>query len=166
MRALTSRIKAIGAVVCERDVAKARARDAQLLADCGGVVPDTPRQDVMPRLEAGFLSAVQSSGCGCLFAQPRLADGLLMDQRLGNGWRLVLGTGLSPPAAEPGLTSISLGTPGTPGLHEADGVVAAWLARHACNAALLRPDNQVFGTASSHAGLALLLAERRSALGH
>jgi 3-(3-hydroxy-phenyl)propionate hydroxylase len=36
VRELTSRIKHVGAVVGERDVARARARDARLLADCGG----------------------------------------------------------------------------------------------------------------------------------
>ncbi|WP_420226447.1 bifunctional 3-(3-hydroxy-phenyl)propionate/3-hydroxycinnamic acid hydroxylase [Pigmentiphaga litoralis] len=42
VRELTSRIKAIGAVICERDIGKARARDAHLLAESGGVVRDTP----------------------------------------------------------------------------------------------------------------------------
>ncbi len=43
VRELTSRIKGVGAVICERDPAKARARDAKLLADCGGVVTRTRR---------------------------------------------------------------------------------------------------------------------------
>ncbi len=38
VRELTSRIKGIGAVICERDAAKARERDERLLAECGGVV--------------------------------------------------------------------------------------------------------------------------------
>jgi 3-(3-hydroxy-phenyl)propionate hydroxylase len=54
VRELTSRIKGVGAVICERDPVKARARDAKMLADCGGVVKDTPRQDILPRLEHGF----------------------------------------------------------------------------------------------------------------
>ncbi len=58
VRELTTRIKAVGAVICERDPAKARARDAKLLADCGGVVKDTPRQDILPRLETGLLCAL------------------------------------------------------------------------------------------------------------
>ena len=43
VRELTGRLKALGAIICERDVAKARARDAKLLAECGGTVKDTPR---------------------------------------------------------------------------------------------------------------------------
>ena len=69
VRELTSRIKGVGAVICERDVAEARARDAKLLADCEGVVKDTPRQDVLPPLTTGLLHA--SPGAGTLFPQPR-----------------------------------------------------------------------------------------------
>ena len=57
VRELTTRIKGVGAVICERDPAKARARDAQLLAACGGVVKDSPRQDVLPPLSTGLLTA-------------------------------------------------------------------------------------------------------------
>jgi 3-(3-hydroxy-phenyl)propionate hydroxylase len=85
VRELTSRIKAIGAVICERDADKARARDAKLLADCGGVVKDTPRQDVLPRLEGGCLSAHDTTGRGTLFPQPRLADALVAE------WAAALG---------------------------------------------------------------------------
>jgi 3-(3-hydroxy-phenyl)propionate hydroxylase len=53
VQALTGRIKAIGQIIGERDVAAARARDAQLLAQCAGVVPSVPRQDVQPALPAG-----------------------------------------------------------------------------------------------------------------
>lgn len=151
VRELTSRIKAIGAVICERDVAKARARDEKMLADCGGVVKDTPRQDVLPALTAGLL--FPSAGAGALFPQPRLADGALMDARFGHGWRLVVDGGAPPLAAAPGLATIDLAR--TP---EADGVVAAWMTRHACRAALLRPDHYVFGTAADAPALDRLLA--------
>lgn len=159
VRELTQRIKAIGAVICERDVERARARDAQLLAACGGIVRDTPRQDILPRLEAGLLSAVEGSGRGTLFPQPRLRDGALMDDRFGAGWRLV-GEGVSEADPEPGVACIDLAR--TP---EAEGVVAAWMQRHGARAALLRPDHYVYGTARDAAGIAALLAERRTALG-
>ncbi|CAA9435656.1 MAG: 3-(3-hydroxy-phenyl)propanoic acid hydroxylase, partial [uncultured Ramlibacter sp.] len=93
VRELTSRIKAIGAVICERDVQKARARDAKLLSDCEGVVKDTPRQDVLPRLESGLLSAQSTTARGTLFPQPRIRQAggtVLMDEHFGRGWRLVL----------------------------------------------------------------------------
>ena len=159
VRTLTGRLKAVGAIICERDPAKAAERDARLLADCQGVVKDTPRQDVLPRLEAGLLAAQDTPGRGNLFPQPRLADGRLMDHHLGPGWRLVGDGSLALPASG-GLATLDLGQ--SP---EAEGVVAAWMARQGCHAALLRPDHHVYGTAASAAELDTLLTEQRAALG-
>lgn len=161
VRELTSRIKGVGAVICERDAAKARERDAKLLADCGGVVQDTPRQDILPRLETGLLAANETSGRGTLFPQPRLqASGALMDQAFGNGWRLVLGAQAVLPKDVPaGIRVVQLAL--TP---EADGVVAAWMQRHQCQVALVRPDNYVFGTAADAQATQGLLAEWRQRL--
>jgi 3-(3-hydroxy-phenyl)propionate hydroxylase len=161
VRELTSRIKAIGAVICERDVAKARARDARLLAECGGVVKDTPRQDVLPRLETGLLAKHDTSGRGTLFPQPRLSEGALMDERFGHGWRLVVDATLALPLVPPGITRVALGEAPA---REAEGVVAAWMQRHGCHAALVRPDHCVYGTAAEAAELQDLLAEWRAAL--
>ncbi len=167
VRELTSRLKAAGAIICERDLAQARARDARLLAAAGGVVQDTPRQDVLPRLEAGLLSAANSSGRGLLFPQPRLDDGRLMDDCFGTGWRVVTTAAqaaqaaLAAPAAEPGLTVVALGSPAA---RESEGVVAAWMQHHACQAALVRPDHYVYGTAASAAELAALLGEQQAML--
>ena len=162
VRELTGRLKAAGAIICERDPAKARARDSRLLAECGGVVRDTPRQDVLPKLVIGLLSPRDSSGRGALFPQPRLAGGELMDSVCGTGWRLVLDATLAVQANVPGLTVISLASES---LQETEGVVAAWMARHGCHAALVRPDHYVYGTATNEAGIDALLAEQRSALG-
>ncbi len=153
VRELTTRIKAVGAVICERDPAKARARDAKLLADCGGVVKDTPRQDILPRLETGLLSALASSARGTLFPQPRMDDGRLMDERFGRGWRLV---SLRVPAgtARAGLQLIDLGR--TP---ELEGVVETWMHKHGCCAALVRPDHYVYGVAANEAEVDALLDE-------
>ena len=158
VRELTSRIKGVGAVICERDPAKARARDAALLADCGGVVRDTPRQDILPRLEGGFLATEATSGRGTLFPQPRIAaTGALMDHAAGGGWRLVVAPDGEAPADVPqGMTAVALAR--TP---EAEGVVARWMERHGCRAALVRPDHYVFGTAVSASELAQLLADWR-----
>ncbi len=151
VRELTTRLKAIGAVICERDVEKARARDAKLLAECGGVVKDTPRQDVLPALSGGLITA--TPGAGTLFPQPRLAGGELMDQRFGHGWRLVT-DGTLPADAEPGLTLVDLGRE-----PEAEGVVAAWMQRHGVHAAIVRPDHYTYGSAADAAALAGLLAQ-------
>ncbi|MCK6403493.1 MAG: bifunctional 3-(3-hydroxy-phenyl)propionate/3-hydroxycinnamic acid hydroxylase [Sphaerotilus natans subsp. sulfidivorans] len=164
VRELTRRIKAIGAVICERDPERARERDARLLAECAGVVRDTPRQDVLPALSTGLITA--TPGAGALFPQPRLqdaqtADGVLMDQRHGGGWRLVSdGTQLPPSKADlPDLRLIDLSRE-----PEQDGVVARWLAGLGAVAALVRPDHYVFGTAASPAELQQLLQDWRAAL--
>lgn len=170
VRELTSRIKGIGAVIGERDVARARERDARLLAECGGVVKDTPRQDVLPRLEGGCLSVLASAARGTLFPQPlmvgeEVGEGgrtELLDERAGRGWRLVVDDALAGPAAEAG--SVGVVHIGPHGQREAHGVVAAWLRRHACHAALLRPDHHVFGIAADRAQLDALLAERAALL--
>jgi 3-(3-hydroxy-phenyl)propionate hydroxylase len=164
VRQLTTKLKAIGAVICERDPVKARARDAQLLAECGGVVKDTPRQDVLPSLCTGLLSAREHPARGTLFPQPWLqttGGRRRMDDVAGHGWRLVHAgpAGVSAPAF---VTLLALG-PG--GVAEAEGVVAAWFARQGCQAALVRPDNYVYGVAADPAGTQSLLAEAARALG-
>ncbi len=155
VRELTTRIKGVGKVVGERDTAKARERDAHMLAACGGVVPDTPRQDVLPPLSTGLLHA--SPGAGTLFPQPRLLhSGSLMDQHQGYGWRWVTdGTsGVGLPATVPeGIKILNLATE-----PETEGVVAAWMQRHGVHAALLRPDHYVFGSANNETTAAALFA--------
>jgi 3-(3-hydroxy-phenyl)propionate hydroxylase len=151
VRELTSRIKGVGAVICVRDVDQARARDARLLGDCGGVVKDTPRQDILPALATGLLHA--SPGAGTLFPQPRMGEGgALMDQLHGHGWRLVSDATLSV-AAPAGVTLIDLARQ-----PEAEGVVALWMQRHGVHAALVRPDHYVYGSAGDAAGVTALLA--------
>ena len=159
VRELTSRIKGVGAVICERDPVRARERDARLLAECGGIVKDTPRQDILPALGTGLLHA--SAGAGTLFPQPLLAGLVPMDDRCGRGWRLVLDGTLDAPTLPGAITPIDLAAAPTA---ECEGVAAAWLRRHECRAALLRPDHYVFGTAASAAGLRDLLEARRAAL--
>ncbi len=160
VRELTTRIKGAGAVICERGLDKARARDKRMLDECGGVVKDTPRQDVIPRLEAGLLSSAMTTGRGTLFPQPRLGtssgDATLMDKIFGHGWRLVTdGSLVAPKSKDIQLTIIELGKAVT----EADGVIALWMQKHGCHAALVRPDHYTFGTAGTQAELHALLAD-------
>lgn len=161
VRRLTTRIKDIGAVICERDVAKARERDAKMLAECGGIVKDTPRQDVLPRLEEGCLSTTASHAQGTLFPQPEImtpaGQQVLLDEHTGCCWRLVVDDTLADADLKtPGIKLVHLG-PG--GLIETQGVVAAWMRRHECHAALVRPDHYVFGIAANHDELCQLLAD-------
>ena len=168
VRELTTRIKGVGAVICERDPVKARARDAQLLAACGGVVPDTPRQDVLPHLGTGLLAGAGFAPQGMLFPQPwmQAPNGQVrLDTLTGNGWRLVLAPGCAAPATTHPMpwTVVPLGTPGWT---ECDGVAEAWLQRHQVQAALVRPDNYVYGTATAPTALFELLDSWCVALGH
>uniref|UniRef100_UPI000D37F2B7 bifunctional 3-(3-hydroxy-phenyl)propionate/3-hydroxycinnamic acid hydroxylase n=1 Tax=unclassified Variovorax TaxID=663243 RepID=UPI000D37F2B7 len=168
VRELTSRIKGVGAVICERDPARARARDARLLAEAGGQVKDTPRQDILPGLAAGLLSRHPHAARGSLFPQPWLqvaGERRRMDDVAGHGWRLVLADGAILPddarrVALPGLRTVDLRRQ-----REAEGVAAAWFARHGCACALLRPDHYVYGVAGSAEGAAALVREAAAALG-
>ncbi len=156
VRQLTTTIKSVGAVICERDVDKARARDARLLAEQGGSVRPTPRQDILPRLTTGLL--VDSPAAGSLFPQPwLLRDGSRqrMDDVLGGGWRLVVSDhalALDPQLqAATGMQRVVLHSQA---LTEADGLLAAWFARHNVTAALVRPDHYVYATAVGSQALA------------
>jgi 3-(3-hydroxy-phenyl)propionate hydroxylase len=152
VRELTSRIKHVGAVICERDLVKARERDAAMLAQCGGVVKDTPRQDILPQLAAGLLAPQDHPARGSLFPQPWLLTGpkrLRMDTLAGNGWRLVLAPGQATPASAAALPWLRTFALGTGGALETDGVAEGWLQRHQCVAALVRPDNYVYGVAGT-----------------
>jgi 3-(3-hydroxy-phenyl)propionate hydroxylase len=165
VRELTTRLKGIGALIGERDIAKARARDARLIAEAGGQVAAMPRQDVLPRLEAGALASADTPARGTLFPQPWVRQGgraKRMDDVLGTGWRLLSAAPATPRLGDgelPDLRSQSLGA-----LDEADGVLAAWFDRHRCEAALVRPDHYVFGTAADAASVPALVAEAASAL--
>jgi 3-(3-hydroxy-phenyl)propionate hydroxylase len=149
---LTTRIKAIGELVGQRDPFKARERDAQLLAQCGGKVQSQPRQSVQPALSAGLLSPLAHGAVGTIFPQPWIVRGgrkQRLDDLAGRGWRVV--SCERGDVHGPGVRFIHLGTPE---FTEADGVAARWLAHHACTAAIVRPDHYVWGVAQDAAGLA------------
>jgi 3-(3-hydroxy-phenyl)propionate hydroxylase len=165
VRQLIERIKGVGAVICERDPVAARKRDARMLAEHGGVVQSTPRQQLLPRLESGLLGGEPCSARGTLFPQPRLAlsggDSVLMDLQFGYGWRLVMDASLPLPAASPRLTVVSLSTRG---FFETDGVVAGWMRHNGCHAALVRPDHYVYGVAETSHELSRLLVQWQATL--
>jgi 3-(3-hydroxy-phenyl)propionate hydroxylase len=154
---LTTRIKAIGKIVGERDPVRARERDARLLAESGGVVKPMPRQDVQPALQPGLLAADPHPARGTLFPQPWLqqpgGDAVRMDDRLGHGWRLCLAgqadaawLAAAGTAQVPGLKTVRLGDAG---FVETEGVLAAWFVRHGVTAALVRPDHYVYSVATT-----------------
>lgn len=151
VRTLTTRIKAIGRQICERDPDAARARDAALREQGGGRAPMVTRQEIVPPLETGLIAAA-SPGAGSLFPQPWVRDGAgwaRMDRLAGAGWRVFLSANAP---ALPGALRIAADGD----LRERDGVAAAWFAKHGAIAALVRPDHYVFGTAADPAQLEAL----------
>ncbi|MEI6722760.1 MAG: bifunctional 3-(3-hydroxy-phenyl)propionate/3-hydroxycinnamic acid hydroxylase [Betaproteobacteria bacterium] len=155
VRRLTTTIEHIGRNICERDEAKARARDADLIAQAGGSVKSVPRQDLIPPLDGGLLATRPNSANGTLFPQPRVAvegRSALLDDVAGCGLRLVLGADADSGKVaalenvrRSGAQVVQVGGKGWP---EADGIVTAWFARHGACAALVRPDHYVYGVAS------------------
>ena len=173
VRRLTTTIKHIGHTICERDPVRARARDADLIAQAQGTVKSVPRQDLIPPLECGLIDARAHAANGTLFPQPRVTlagrTGL-MDDIVGRGMRLVLGAGIEAghellaAARICGALVIRIVADdemneGVTTAREADGIVTAWFARHGVHAALVRPDHYVYGVAADETeGRALLLS--------
>jgi 3-(3-hydroxy-phenyl)propionate hydroxylase len=164
---LTTRIKGIGKIITERDVTKARARDAKLLADCGGVVTPMPRQDVQPALSAGLLGAVVHPARGTIFPQPLLNQSsgiqVRMDDVYPAGWKIVFSANAGDDVVQaaqrhhlPALLSLKLGSPE---LTEAEGVLAKWFETHDIQAAIVRPDHYIYGVCQTSQDLTTQLNE-------
>jgi 3-(3-hydroxy-phenyl)propionate hydroxylase len=150
---LTTRIKNIGKIITERDVGKARERDAHLLAECGGVVKPMPRQDVQPALSQGLLAATTHALRGTIFPQPLLnhvtGEQMRMDDVLGAGWRVVLcstaDAAFLNACQHHHLPNITVAQLGTAQLNEAEGVLGKWFEKANAKAAIVRPDHYVYG---------------------
>ena len=156
VRRLTTTIKHIGRNICERDEARARQRDADLIAQAGGVVQSVPRQDLIPPLDTGLISPNPHPANGTLFPQPRVmhrGNSALLDDITGHGLRLMLGAECDATAiatmASVKRSGARVVQPGAAGWMEEDGIVADWFARHHAIAALVRPDHYVYGVAST-----------------
>jgi 3-(3-hydroxy-phenyl)propionate hydroxylase len=179
VRRLTTRLKELGAVICERDIDKARHRDAVLLAEQGGEVRTITRQEIVPPLETGMLSSQPSAANGTLFPQPWILQSgkrVRMDELCGTGWRLVTNAAAMPAVTVPVETVQQLqltvayvatdddsATSGT--LREAEGVLGQWFRRHECVAAIVRPDHYVYGVAANINSLISQLSELNEELG-
>jgi 3-(3-hydroxy-phenyl)propionate hydroxylase len=186
VRELTTRIKAIGQVICERDPQAARERDLRILAEGGGEARTITRQEIVPPLRKGLFAAADESARGTLFPQPRILGDhgpILLDAAFGAGWRLCIdgrdAFELTDTARrhidELRLTTFRIGasedsTSAAPEtvrsriVVELDGVMAGWFDRHGCRAAIVRPDHYVFGVVRDAAVLAGVLCELRDRL--
>jgi 3-(3-hydroxy-phenyl)propionate hydroxylase len=161
---LTGKIKAIGQTICERDPAKAAARDARILAEGGGMPLTMTRQEIVPPIEDGLIAVEGTPARGLLFPQPAIVEGSavrLLDTFTGAAWRLILdGRHIGPTEGEALVQAIDgfviaavapqdadVAHPSV--LIERDGVLSAWFDRHGAIAALVRPDHYVFGAAAT-----------------
>jgi 3-(3-hydroxy-phenyl)propionate hydroxylase len=176
VRQLTTRIKAIGHVICERDPVAAEARDVRILAEGGGRPRTFTRQEIVPPLRKGLLAFPLHPAHGTLFPQPwiRTAVGRrLLDTAAGTGWRLVLDVRNEPDLTadvRADLTRLGMrlirvcsadatDQAGHDAVAEEDGVLAAWFDRYGCRAAIVRPDHYVFGVANDKSALGKMLSE-------
>ena len=166
VRTLTTRIKAIGHAICERDPAAARARDTALLASGGGRAPVVTRQEIVPPLEAGLLGPSHAAR-GTLFPQPWIQNtgGVQrLDEQVGVGWRLVWdGRCAAEPAAH-AMRTVVVGGTGPASIAESEGVLAHWFDRHACVGAIVRPDHYVYAAIQHETDAGPLLAELQTRL--
>jgi len=156
----------LGRVICELDHERARARDAAILAEQGGVVRTTLRQSLIPWLKDGLI-AVNTRGAGETLPQPRVHvqgyDDVLLDDLTGPCLRIIAAadatageTSALAAAVEPEQGIVvklccALGK-------ESDGhalqvvesaaVLAPWLQALGARFAIARPDHYVYATAA------------------
>jgi 3-(3-hydroxy-phenyl)propionate hydroxylase len=116
----------LGAVLQETDPAAAAARDARFKQ--GAEMFDFPQ----PQLGPGH-RVDGPPPLGTIFPQPRLADGRLMDEAIGQHFAIV--------------GEVSLLSPKMPDAMRLPGVGANWLAERGLRAAILRPDRYLFDAA-------------------
>ena len=123
----------LGAVLQETDRDAAKARDRRF--EAGAEMFDYPQPQLGPgcRLDA-------PPPVGTIFPQPRLDDGRLMDEAIGQRFAIV-----GDAALLDGLRAEAVLLPG---------VGLAWLALNGKRAAVLRPDRYVFALASDRSELA------------
>jgi 3-(3-hydroxy-phenyl)propionate hydroxylase len=116
----------LGAVLQETDPAAAAARDARFAA--GAEMFDFPQPQLGPGCRSDAPPPV-----GTIFPQPRLPDGRLMDEAIGQRFAIVGETTLLEKSR--------------PDAVHLPGVGSEWLAAHGLRAAILRPDRYVFAVA-------------------
>lgn len=130
-----------GRYICMLDKGRAANRDAEMRAR-----PDFGKSqtaaELIPAIQEGIILR-GSSGAGKRFIQPRLADGSLLDDLTGDGWRLFVRRN------EVGNSTPNVTLVDASALPDG-GAVLSWLDEHGADAVLLRPDHYVFGAAKGN----------------
>ena len=171
VREIIEEAVAAGRVICELDVDRAAARDAEMKKRA--LDPDAAtREPPHPRLGEPSLSLPSGDADGRLAPQGRVrvaGQVGLFDDIVGGGWQLVSRAG--DPAALLDDDSISwfrqLGgvianVSGAGPVEDLDGAYQHWFTKHECEAFLARPDFYVFA-AGRHAGIPRFVARLRQA---
>ncbi len=155
----------LGKVICVADPDEAAARDAAM---SGAVTDELADAPALPGLTTGVING-QSPHAGSLFVQGTIA-GRLFDDIHGTGWRLVT---IDPtvdihavdPAVHRWFASIGGTIVGCADADaEADPTYRRWFADHDATCALMRPDFSLYGTATTPADAAALMADLRRQL--
>jgi 3-(3-hydroxy-phenyl)propionate hydroxylase len=140
----------LGSVIQTTDPEKARQRDRDLVAN------PTMLRPITPRLGPG-LHGDASPPAAARAAQPRLADGRLLDDHVGYRYAVLIDRPLFD--ALPAATRSELdGAQVVPVV--AEGEAAAYLAELGAEAIVIRPDRHILGVASTPAELDAVLARR------
>ncbi|MBS1676286.1 MAG: bifunctional 3-(3-hydroxy-phenyl)propionate/3-hydroxycinnamic acid hydroxylase [Actinobacteria bacterium] len=140
----------VSGIIQTIDPEVAAKRDAEMLADGGGAL-HTP----FPQLGPGLLPATAEAPLGTLFAQPRLADGRLLDDAVGEQFTILalpelvasLAPGLRERCRDAGVAILGDASPET----------RTALAAVGARGVLLRPDKYLLGVADSGEDLGRLV---------
>ena len=182
--ATTQLAMALGRVICERDPVRAVDRDARMLAEQGGTVSTTYRQDMIPGLVAGLLVAA-TPGAGTILPQPMVRAGGFsgrLDDLSSRSVRVVVCDSITAREGSALLEAlvplqgvlIELGAEASPPARaattqliratEEGPLVAPWLKGLNRRFAIVRPDHYVYGTAETTDDAVQLLRQMRQAL--
>ncbi|SLN60182.1 3-(3-hydroxy-phenyl)propionate/3-hydroxycinnamic acid hydroxylase [Aquimixticola soesokkakensis] len=121
-----------GRYICELDPAKAAARDARLRAQTG--------MRTASDLIAPIASQIIGAGAGERFINPTLGGGRLLDDVLGQGWRVIARADL---LAHQVLDLLAARCVSLADLPDPEGHLAAWFDAREAGFVLLRPDHYV-----------------------
>ncbi|NSY39355.1 bifunctional 3-(3-hydroxy-phenyl)propionate/3-hydroxycinnamic acid hydroxylase [Leisingera sp. ANG59] len=165
VREVISVTKDLGRIICETDVDKAEARNAQMRQDMVKGRGETVRQNLFPPIGPGLccMESDTSDAPGRPAPQPRVetANGwLLLDEITGPCWT-VLATDTFDIAPETRAKAEALGVSvnaiGPGGLSEEDSVFVDWMTTHKAKAVVTRPDHMVMAALDHPSGLDAVL---------
>jgi len=176
--------KEFGRLISERDVERARARDARLLAENRGSARTLIRQDLIPGLDAGLVAG-GAPLAGKVFPQPMVSrdagEPTLLDDLREPCFRLVLDAAAPKEVREAVVAaarahSVPVQVVCDAGravedsgavtcVAERDGLLGRWFSANGCRGALVRPDHYVYGGFSSATEAIGLLGDLAAGMG-